>query len=59
MAGKSAFLYTDHDECASDSDNNCEQNCHNTETSHYCTCKDGYKLGTDGYSCNGSLPSVE
>ena len=48
-----AYYTVDHDECSSDSSNKCEQNCHNTKYSYYCTCNDGYKLQPDGYNCEG------
>ena len=46
------MVTVDHDECGTNSDA-CEQHCHNLNSSYYCTCMNGYRLGTDGRSCNG------
>lgn len=36
--------------------NNCDQVCHNTPGSYYCTCNTpAYFLANDGHSCNGTL----
>ena len=45
-------FHADHDECATDHDN-CDQNCHNTHGSFYCTCNNGWRLDGNGYTCNG------
>ncbi|KAJ7388690.1 hypothetical protein OS493_036239 [Desmophyllum pertusum] len=42
----------DIDECKTGS-HSCEQNCHNTNGDYYCTCKAGYKLSSDGKTCEG------
>ncbi len=46
------IIIVDHNECTADTDN-CDQKCHNTKYSYYCTCKNGYKLGLDGHTCIG------
>ena len=43
-------MHADIDECAY-SNGNCDQDCHNTNGSYYCTCSDGWHL--DGHTCNG------
>ena len=37
------------------SDNDCDQHCHNSHGSYYCTCDFGYVLETDGRSCIGII----
>ena len=36
----------------------CSHNCINNVGSYRCTCPNGYYLGTDGKTCQGSLSSV-
>ena len=48
----SYFLYTDIDECSEGTDH-CSQNCQNTIGSYRCFCNTGYRLNTDGVTCNG------
>ena len=47
-------VLVDIDECARQIDN-CDQNCHNTIGSFYCSCNTSYLLNSNGYSCNGKL----
>lgn len=47
------FLFSDLDECESNSANNCKQLCINVPTSYFCDCRDGFKLNADGQSCDG------
>ena len=35
---------------------NCAQNCTNTDGSYMCNCSSGYRLHSDGYTCNGMDP---
>ena len=42
----------DINECVNDT-SGCEQLCHNTIGSYYCTCEEGYYLGNDNHSCLG------
>ena len=46
------ILLIDIDECAKRQDN-CVQSCTNTNGSYACFCEAGYRLASDGYSCNG------
>ncbi|CAL1546103.1 unnamed protein product, partial [Lymnaea stagnalis] len=42
---------TDLDECAGDFSNECDGNCSNTQGSYTCVCGSGYKLSSDGHTC--------
>ena len=44
----------DIDECAT-ANGNCDQDCHNTNGSYYCTCDSGWRLDPDGHACNGEF----
>ena len=44
--------HSDIDECLEELDG-CEQICTNTDGSYYCTCMDGYELGSDNHTCTG------
>lgn len=35
--------------------NYCSQRCSNTVGSYVCSCFDGYRLGSDGETCNGTI----
>ena len=55
------FVYcipiSDVDECSNSTSlrlNNCDQMCINEKGSYYCTCSDGYHLGSDKASCLGA-----
>ena len=56
----SAYLYidplvlTDIDECE-EIPEICDQDCHNTEGSFYCSCRDGFVLGHDGECEEGTI----
>ena len=41
-------------ECAEETDN-CVQHCINTAGSYTCDCDAGYRLDSDGWSCNGKI----
>ena len=43
---------SDIDECTLGTDN-CEQVCHNTVGSFFCTCRPGSTLDNNGYTCHG------
>ena len=45
------FLFSDIDECSSDTTHNCEQVCVNSEGSYTCSCNDGFTLQSDLQSC--------
>ena len=49
------MFFTDHDECASANDNNCDSNatCTNTPGSFTCACNSGYS--GDGLICAGKF----
>ena len=42
----------DIDECATNN-GGCDQNCHNTAGSYYCTCNTGFLLDDDDHGCSG------
>ena len=42
------------DECAINN-GGCEQMCHNTIGSFFCTCVAGYQLDANGLNCTGKL----
>ncbi|KAJ8305764.1 hypothetical protein KUTeg_016309 [Tegillarca granosa] len=48
VSGKDAFFYLGH--CKS-SHNICEQICENFPNGLFCSCREGYKLDKNGYSC--------
>ena len=51
------ILISDIDECSNSTSlrlNNCDQMCINEKGSYYCTCNDGYYLGSDKASCLGA-----
>ena len=43
---------SDINECAENSDG-CEQMCTDTDGSFVCSCRDGFRLGSDRRSCDG------
>lgn len=43
---------SDIDECELNIDN-CEGNCTDTEGNFTCSCNEGYRLQSDGFSCGG------
>ena len=49
---------SDVDECAT-ANGNCDQDCHNTNGSYYCTCGSGWRLDPDGHTCNGNPLCVD
>ena len=52
-----ATIISDHDECATNV-HLCDQMCHNSYSSYYCTCDLGYLVDTDGRTCNGIIVSL-
>ena len=36
-----------------------DDHCTNTNGSYTCSCPQGYKLGSDGHSCNGTKQSYD
>lgn len=44
--------YTDVDECTEELDN-CAHNCNNMAGNYTCSCDSGYRLASDGHSCDG------
>lgn len=51
------YVCIDHSECDNGTDS-CDQHCHNTNGSYYCTCDDGYKLQPDGNTCQGIIQVI-
>ena len=49
-----SFLSSDINECVLGT-NNCNQNCHNTIGSYYCSCDPGYHLLSHPHICSGIL----
>ena len=43
----------DVDECVENKDVTCNQTCINIDGSYYCSCTEGYRFASDGYSCAG------
>ena len=48
------FVNIDYNEC-SNINGGCEQNCHNTVGSFYCSCNSGYSISSDGRHCKGYI----
>lgn len=46
-------LYPDIDECAMNI-SKCKGSCQNNEGHYRCSCRVGYKLASDGYTCSGN-----
>ena len=46
----------DHDECVTGVDA-CEQICHNSNSSYFCSCLSGYRLADNGKTCDGKCIS--
>jgi len=46
------MFYSDIDECVQGLAG-CSQNCNNTAGSYFCTCMDGFELGSDNHTCTG------
>ena len=46
--------FTDVDECVANTDG-CEQMCTNNGGSFECSCRNGYRLGNNAKSCEGTL----
>lgn len=46
------YIHADINECSTNN-GGCNQDCHNTPGSFYCSCNTGYSLNSNGYSCNG------
>lgn len=44
-------------ECA-EGIHNCDQNCHNTDGSYTCSCRQGYQLARDGHTCLGEITLI-
>ena len=49
---------TDIDECTENSDG-CEHQCTDTDGSFECSCRDGFRLGSDGRSCDGKWTAMK
>ncbi len=50
-----AMTLIDVDECREEIDG-CGQTCSNTAGSYTCNCRTGYRLASDGLTCNGITP---
>lgn len=46
------YINEDHHECGTNQDN-CDQNCHNTYGSYFCTCDSGWRLSSNDHTCVG------
>ena len=46
------MFYSDIDECIQGLAG-CSQNCNNTAGSYFCTCMDGFELGSGNHTCTG------
>ncbi len=44
---------TENNECSSNATNSCEQLCTNTPGSYTCQCNAGFRLNTNGRTCDG------
>ena len=42
-------------QCSASNTNACTQNCTNTIDSFVCSCTSGYRLGSDGFTCEGII----
>ena len=51
------FISKDKDECAL-ANGGCQHNCTNTDGSYKCSCYSGYKLKSDGLTCEGKIRIV-
>lgn len=47
------FPTTDIDECLAETE--CQEICINIPGSYNCSCREGYGLNSDGYSCSGTV----
>ena len=47
------FFFLDVDECSSQTLNICDHLCANTIGSYNCSCNDGYRLSSNGFTCYG------
>ena len=52
------FSLADVDECSSSSSNPCTQNCTNGDGNFTCSCTSGYRLGSDGFTCEGNIDTI-
>lgn len=52
-------IETSHDfnECSREN-GRCDQSCHNTLESYFCSCWKGYRLGDDQHTCEGFLKKL-
>ncbi len=46
-------FYVDMNECSKNSSNSCQQVCLNTPGSYTCRCQTGFRLHSDGRTCEG------
>ena len=44
-------IFVDHDECLDETE--CEQVCHNSNGTFYCSCYNGYRLALNNRTCDG------
>ena len=51
-------LFTDDNECATSSDNDCQHICINTLGSYMCECRDSYTSNDDGRTCSPSCGGI-
>ena len=48
------FKHSDINECLANN-GGCHHDCHNSDGSYSCSCNDGYRLNSDGHTCEGRL----
>ena len=50
------YKHLDTNECLTNN-GGCHHNCHNSVGSYSCSCNNGYRLNSNGYTCEGRLSS--
>ena len=51
------ILYLDINECATNN-GGCDHKCQNYDGGHYCSCNTGYRLASDGTTCEGAVRNI-
>ena len=49
------YIFTDVANDCGANPNVCEHTCHNSNSSFYCTCNSGYRLASNGRTCDGKF----
>ena len=50
------YKHLDTNECLTNN-GGCHHNCHDSDGSYSCSCNNGYRLNSNGYTCEGRLSS--